>query len=126
MRRQPPGERCQVHRPRRGDRVQTRAESSSAIIEICDTGACIPPELLPKVFDLFVQSDRTLDRAQGGLGIGLCVVKRLIEMHDGRVAARSAGIGHGSTFELHLPRIARPQPTLERALATRLTTPSPS
>ena len=69
----------------------------------------IAAELLPRIFDLFVQSDRTLDRAQGGLGIGLSVVKRLIEMHDGEVSARSAGLGHGSTFELRLPRTARPE-----------------
>jgi CheY-like chemotaxis protein len=63
-------------------------------------------ELLPRVFDLFVQSDRTLDRSEGGLGIGLSVVKRLVEMHGGQVGARSAGIGYGSTFELRLPMVA--------------------
>lgn len=89
-------------------RVLTRHEGSSAIIEIADTGSGIAPELLPRIFDLFVQSDRTLDRAQGGLGIGLAVVKRLVEMHDGQVMARSPGIGHGSVFEIRLPRIARP------------------
>jgi len=65
--------------------------------------------LLPRVFDLFVQSDRTLDRTQGGLGIGLAVVKRLVEMHDGEVAAESPGLAEGSTFEIRLPRVARPQ-----------------
>lgn len=89
-------------------RVQSRAEGDSVVIEITDTGVGISPELLPKVFDLFVQSDRTLDRAQGGLGIGLAVVKRLIEMHMGQVTARSPGLGGGSTFEIRLPRIARP------------------
>ena len=58
------------------------------------------------MFDLFVQSDRTLDRAQGGLGIGLSVVKRLVEMHGGEVTARSAGLGQGSSFEIRLPRTA--------------------
>ncbi len=90
-------------------RIQTRAEDSSALIEVTDSGSGIAPELLPRVFDLFVQSDRTLDRAQGGLGIGLSVVKRLIEMHDGQVVARSAGLGRGSTFEIRLPRIAPPE-----------------
>lgn len=94
--------------PRGEIRVQTRAEDSSAIIEIADTGTGIAPELLPRVFDLFVQSARTLDRAQGGLGVGLAVVKRLIEMHEGQVSARSAGVGQGSTFEIRLQRIARP------------------
>ena len=90
--------------------VRTHGDRDSAFIEISDTGAGIPTELLPHVFDLFVQSDRTLDRAQGGLGIGLAVVKRLIEMHNGEVIARSDGLGRGSLFELRLPRIARPAP----------------
>jgi signal transduction histidine kinase/DNA-binding response OmpR family regulator len=89
-------------------RLQTRVEKSHAVIEVTDNGAGIAPQLLPRIFDLFVQSDRTLDRAQGGLGIGLSVVKRLIEMHEGEVTARSPGLGLGSTFELRLPRIARP------------------
>jgi CheY-like chemotaxis protein len=67
--------------------------------------------VLPRVFDLFVQADRTLDRAQGGLGIGLSVVRKLVEMHGGEVSARSAGLGKGATFELRLPRGAAP--TLE-------------
>jgi PAS domain S-box-containing protein len=86
-------------------RIEMRPDGSEAVIEIADNGIGIPPELLPKIFDLFVQNDRTLDRSQGGLGIGLSVVKRLIEMHDGHVSARSAGVGQGSTFEIRLPRI---------------------
>ena len=89
-------------------RIETRAEQATAIIEISDTGTGIAPELLPRIFDLFVQSERTLDRAQGGLGIGLSIVKRLIEMHDGEVSASSAGIGRGSKFQIRLPRIERP------------------
>ena len=84
-------------------RVQTRAEQATAIIEISDTGIGISPDLLPHIFDPFVQSDRTPDRSQGGLGIGLSVVKGFIEMHGGLVDARSAGLGHGSTFEIRLP-----------------------
>ena len=68
-------------------------------IEISDNGAGISADLLPRVFDLFTQSERTLDRAQGGLGIGLWIVKQLIEMHGGECVARSAGIGQGSTLE---------------------------
>ena len=89
--------------------VRTAIEGPDALIEITDNGAGIPPDLMPRIFDLFVQSDRTLDRAQGGLGIGLAVVRRLIEMHGGRVAARSSGIGKGSTFEIRLPPIEQPE-----------------
>jgi PAS domain S-box-containing protein len=89
-------------------RVQTGVLNATAIIEISDTGVGISPDLLPRVFDLFVQGDRTLDRSQGGLGIGLSVVKRLVEMHEGEVTARSAGPGQGSTFEIRLPLTERP------------------
>ena len=99
--------------------VRSRAVSEYAVIEINDNGAGITPELLPRVFDLFVQSDRTLDRAQGGLGIGLSVVKRLVQMHEGKVIARSAGLGQGSTFEVHLPRIPRPQTTAAETAASK-------
>jgi signal transduction histidine kinase/DNA-binding response OmpR family regulator len=92
--------------------VSMRADGASAVIEISDNGAGIPPELLPRVFDLFVQNERTLDRAQGGLGIGLAVVKRLIEMHGGQVQACSAGHGQGATFTIMLPRIGRPAASL--------------
>jgi PAS domain S-box-containing protein len=76
-----------------------------AIIEISDDGAGISAETLPKVFELFVQADQTLDRAQGGLGIGLAVVQRLVQMHGGRISAMSKGLGHGSTFRICLPLI---------------------
>lgn len=78
-------------------------------IRLRDNGTGISPDLLPHLFDLFVQSQRTLDRSQGGLGIGLSVVKRLIEMHRGSVQAASDGIGRGSTFTIRLPRIAQPR-----------------
>ena len=86
--------------------ITSREESGSVVIEVADNGVGIPASLLPRVFELFVQSDRTLDRAQGGLGIGLSVVRRLIEMHGGEVSARSAGPGEGSTFTVRLPLIA--------------------
>lgn len=87
-------------------RVQTRTDGESAVIEVTDNGAGISSQLLPHVFDLFVQSARTLDRAQGGLGIGLALVKRLVQMHGGKVSARSTGEGQGATFEIRLPRVA--------------------
>jgi signal transduction histidine kinase len=89
--------------------VRTGAEGSSVIVEVTDNGAGIAPELLGRVFDLFVQSDRTLDRAQGGLGIGLSITKRLVEMHGGQICAHSPGLAGGSTFRITLPRISRPQ-----------------
>ncbi len=89
-------------------RVETRPEGGEAIIEVSDNGIGLSAELLPRVFELFVQGDRTLDRAQGGLGIGLSVVQRLIEMHGGQVMARSEGLGKGSCFEIRMPRIEAP------------------
>jgi PAS domain S-box-containing protein len=89
-------------------RVRSYADGSGAVIEISDNGVGIAAELLPRIFDLFVQGDRTLDRSQGGLGIGLSVVRRLVEMHGGQVAARSAGLGQGSSFSIRLPRVDPP------------------
>jgi PAS domain S-box-containing protein len=89
-------------------RLELRRQNEQAVIVVSDTGVGIAPELLPRVFDLFVQGDRSLDRSQGGLGIGLSVVKRLVEMHQGRVSAFSAGPGHGSVFEIHLPLVDAP------------------
>ncbi len=90
-------------------RVRVEVRGETVAIEISDNGAGISADLLPRVFNLFTQSERTLDRAQGGLGIGLSIVKQLIEMHGGECVARSAGIGQGSTFEITLPR-SQPSP----------------
>jgi hypothetical protein len=87
--------------------VESRHDGKEAVLRITDNGIGIAQELLPRVFDLFVQSDRTLDRAQGGLGIGLSVVKRLVEMHGGSVSAWSGGLRTGSTFEIRLPLVDR-------------------
>jgi PAS domain S-box-containing protein len=89
-------------------RVHSYEDGGSAVIEISDNGIGILPEVLPRIFDLFVQGDRALDRSQGGLGIGLSVVRRLVEMHGGQVIARSAGAGEGSSFAIRLPLIERP------------------
>lgn len=88
--------------------VQSHADSSFAIIEVSDNGIGIPDELLPRVFDLFVQGEQSLDRSQGGLGIGLAVCKRLVEMHGGAVSARSEGSGRGATFAIALPIAHKP------------------
>jgi signal transduction histidine kinase/CheY-like chemotaxis protein len=78
-------------------------EADHAVIEVSDNGIGIPSERLEDVFTMFSQVNRALDRSQGGLGIGLALVRRLVEMHDGTVMARSAGSGHGSTFTVRLP-----------------------
>ena len=94
----------------RGELVLVVAEAPDSItIEVRDKGSGISPELLPHIFDLFVQGERALDRSQGGLGIGLSIVKRLVEMHQGTVSAASEGIGLGSTFSMRLPRMAAPE-----------------
>ncbi|MGP1716567.1 MAG: ATP-binding protein [Methylophilus sp.] len=86
-------------------KITVRSEEAEVVIEVADTGSGIAPEMLPQIFELFVQSQVTLDRSQGGLGIGLAIVQRLIAMHGGRVSAFSKGEGLGSTFEIRLPRI---------------------
>jgi signal transduction histidine kinase len=73
---------------------------------IRDTGVGIPAEVLPVVFSLFTQVDRSLNRSQGGLGVGLALVRRLVEMHQGTVAANSEGPGKGATFTVTLPTTA--------------------
>jgi CheY-like chemotaxis protein len=78
---------------------------SEAMVRVRDTGLGISEELLPHIFELFVQGDRTMDRSQGGLGVGLTLVHRLIEAHGGRVDVRSDGLGAGSEFVVRLPLI---------------------
>ena len=89
--------------------IQVTGSADAVKVAISDNGAGISPEFMPSIFDLFAQADRTLDRSQGGLGIGLSVVKKLVEMHGGTISARSAGLGCGSVFEITLPRAAPPQ-----------------
>jgi signal transduction histidine kinase len=88
--------------------VRTTADGPTAVLTVADTGAGIAPDVLPRVFDLFVQAEASLDRAQGGLGIGLTLVRELVELHGGSVEAASAGPGKGSTFVVRLPRIGVP------------------
>ena len=83
--------------------VRVVVDDDEAAMWVIDSGMGMPPELLPRVFDLFAQGERTLDRRGGGLGIGLTLVSRLVEMHGGRVSAHSEGVGHGSEFEVRLP-----------------------
>ena len=89
-------------------RVRVAVEGGDAVLRVEDNGFGITPELLPRVFDLFVQGERTLDRAQGGLGIGLTLVRRLVELHGGTVTAASAGPDRGSVFTVRLPKVSMP------------------
>ena len=88
--------------------VAVRREGEEAVLVVKDDGLGIAPDVLPRVFDLFAQDDRTLSRSQGGLGLGLSLVRSLVQMHDGRVTARSDGPGRGSEFEVRLPGITGP------------------
>ena len=87
------------------------------VLSVQDTGVGMSAELLPHIFDLFVQSERSLDRSQGGLGIGLSVARHLVGMHHGTLQAHSAGLGQGSTFEIRLPRIPAPNRVEEAVVA---------
>jgi signal transduction histidine kinase len=88
-----------------GGHIEVRAwkEDGQAVVCVKDDGIGIGPELLPRIFDLFIQGEQGLDRSGGGLGIGLTLVRRLIEMHGGQVEARSEGAGRGSEFTVRLP-----------------------
>ncbi|MFN2385097.1 MAG: ATP-binding protein [Thermoanaerobaculia bacterium] len=89
----------------RGGRIWLEAlrDGSEAVLTVRDTGIGIRPEMLPKIFEMFTQADLSLDRSQGGLGIGLTLARRLVEMHGGSIVARSAGPGEGSAFIVRLP-----------------------
>jgi PAS domain S-box-containing protein len=94
--------------PEKRVRVSVSAEDTSAVLRVTDEGAGIDPDLLSDIFDLFVQADDTIDRAKGGLGIGLTLVRRLVELHGGTVEASSDGVGHGATFTVRLPMVSVP------------------
>ena len=86
-------------------RVSLCADGGDAVLSVEDSGLGISPRLLPFIFDLYVQADRTLDRAQGGLGIGLTLVRRLVDLHGGTIMASSEGEGQGSRFTVRLKQI---------------------
>jgi signal transduction histidine kinase len=101
-------------------RLSATAGEGFATIVVEDNGGGIDAELLPRVFELFVQGERGLDRSQGGLGIGLTLVKRLVELHQGRVEAHSEGAGRGARFKVTLPSISAVQPEVPSAPAASL------
>jgi signal transduction histidine kinase len=88
--------------------VEARAEGGEAVVLVRDNGMGISPELLPRIFDLFIQGEQGLDRTGAGLGIGLTLVRSLVEMHGGRVEARSEGEGRGAEFGVRLPLAPHP------------------
>jgi signal transduction histidine kinase len=94
----------------RGGNIAVKVEDhgDSVTVRVIDDGIGIPPEMLEKVFDIFMQVDNSIERAQGGLGIGLSLVKRLVQMHKGTVEAKSKGAGTGSEFVVRLPTTAIP------------------
>ncbi|MGV3590483.1 MAG: ATP-binding protein [Gammaproteobacteria bacterium] len=96
--------------------VSAHSEANYAVLSVSDTGVGIPADMLPKVFDLFAQVDRNLERSQGGLGIGLALVRQLVAMHGGAIEAQSEGVDLGSTFTVRLP-LAVPCTTPESSAA---------
>ena len=100
--------------------ISLDVEGSDSVLRVQDDGFGITPELLPRVFDLFVQGERTLDRSQGGLGIGLTLVRRLVELHDGTVAVHSDGANRGCLFTVRLPSVAAVRATVLSGDAPRI------
>jgi signal transduction histidine kinase len=98
--------------------AEVRVEDGDAMLVVRDDGAGIPAALLPRIFDVFVQGPASLERGQGGLGLGLALVQRLTTMHGGSVEARSEGEGRGSEFRLRFPRMPAPAPAAAPGLAS--------
>jgi len=90
--------------------LSAEQEGDDAVIRVRDSGIGIAPELLPRIFDMFTQAGMSLDRSQGGLGVGLSLVERLVKLHGGTVSAYSGGLGQGSTFTIRLPALAPQRP----------------
>jgi len=108
----------------RGGRIDVRlgAEDGAAVLRVSDTGVGISAEMLPRIFDLFMQAPSAIDRAQGGMGIGLTLVQRLVRLHSGEVEARSPGPGKGSEFIVRFP-LLRPEGTAVDGVASLPLTP---
>jgi len=100
---------CKYTRPNGAISLSARRNGNDEVwVSVRDNGAGIPPDKIDSIFDMFMQVDRSSDRSQSGLGIGLTLVKRLVEMHGGSIEARSAGEEQGSEFVVHLPIINEP------------------
>jgi signal transduction histidine kinase/CheY-like chemotaxis protein len=90
--------------------LSARVEDKTLVLEVADTGIGIAPEMLDSVFDMFVQVDSTLERSNAGLGVGLSLARRLVELHGGSITAASEGLGRGSRFIVRLPIVVDPEP----------------
>jgi signal transduction histidine kinase/CheY-like chemotaxis protein len=105
-------------------RLAVAVEKSEAVFRVRDNGIGIAPEMLSRIFDLFAQVDHSLDRSQGGLGLGLTLVRSLVEMHGGSVQARSEGLGRGSEFIVCLPVLTEARPKAEPKPVTNAPAPA--
>ncbi len=101
--------------------VSTEEDEGVAVLQVRDTGQGIRTDLLGRIFELFVQEPQSLDRSRGGLGLGLALVKRLVELHGGSVTAWSAGPGQGSEFTVRLPAVAAPEAPADASPSARAT-----
>jgi PAS domain S-box-containing protein len=106
---------CKYTKPNGRITLTAKRVGDEVLVTVKDNGAGIPPDKLGSIFDMFMQVDRSSERSQGGLGIGLTLVKRLVEMHGGSIEARSEGEDQGSEFIVHLPVVSRPAATLPAA-----------
>jgi CheY-like chemotaxis protein len=95
--------------------LEARREGDDAVVSVRDTGIGISRETMPRIFEMFGQGGRRLDRTQGGLGVGLTLVSRLLELHGGSICARSDGSGKGSEFVVRLPSAREPAPPAREA-----------
>jgi signal transduction histidine kinase len=111
---------CKYTEPAGRIRLTAERQEGDVVVTVQDSGLGIPPDKLASIFDMFTQVDGSRERAQGGLGIGLTLVKRLVEMHDGTVEARSEGPGRGSAFVVRLPVLTEgPKPAAHATAAAR-------
>ena len=110
----------------RGGRVLLKGsvEDKTLILEVADTGIGIAPDMLDSVFEMFVQVDSTLERSNAGLGVGLSLARKLVELHGGTIAATSEGLGHGSRFIVRLPIVVEPEPPTKPTPAAFISTES--
>jgi PAS domain S-box-containing protein len=115
---------CKYSEPDGSISISAERQGSDVVVTVKDTGIGIPPDMLPRIFEMFTQIDRSLERSEGGLGIGLTLVQRLVELHNGSIQASSEGAGKGSQFIVRLPIVVEdetPLPPLAKG-ESKLTT----